>query len=70
MEKQYLNSIFKGKMYIDENRVRTTDLNEVVKLVSSDNVNFRGDKKRKALIFQCLSGQVAGTGFEPMTFGL
>ncbi len=69
-KQKLISSIFKGKMYFEENRVRTTDLNEVVKLVCSNNDNFRGTKKRLTLKNQRQSCQVAGTGFEPMTFGL
>ena len=65
-DKQKLISlIFKGKMYFEENRVRTTDLNEVVKLVSSNNRDFKKTKKRMTLKNQRHSGQVAPPGLEP-----
>lgn len=69
-KQKLISSIFKGKMYFEENRVRTTDLNEVVKLVCSNNKGFRGTKKRLMLKNQHQSGQVAGARFELTTFGL
>ncbi len=69
-KQKLISSIFKGKMYFEENRVRTTELNEVVKLVCSNSNGFRGDKKRMTLKNQRHSGQVAGARFELTTFGL
>jgi hypothetical protein len=62
-DKQKLNGlIFKGKMYFAVNRVRTTDLNEVVKLVYNNNKAFGMAKKRTTLKNQRHSGQVAPRG--------
>jgi len=58
-KQKLISSIFKGKKYFEENKVRTTDLNEVVKLVCSNSKTFERAKKRKTLKNQRLSGQVA-----------
>ncbi len=69
-KQKLISSIFKGKMYFEENRVRTTDLNEVVKLVCSNNNDYKRTKKRMTLKNQRHSGQVAGTRIELVTSGL
>ncbi|MCD4729387.1 MAG: recombinase family protein, partial [Bacteroidales bacterium] len=66
-KQRLISSIFTGKIYFDENKVRTTDINEVVKLICKNNKAFRGDKKRLASNFQRQSCQVAPRGIEPLS---
>ncbi len=63
-------SIFTGNIYFENDQVRTTKVNKVIELVCTNRKALKGDKKRLLLKNQQQSGQVAGTGFEPMTFGL
>ncbi len=65
-----LGSIFPENFTISENGFRTARVNEVVHLIYSINrligLNKKGAKKK----FSSLSQLVAGTGLEPVTFGL
>ena len=65
-----LGSIFPENFTISENGFRTARVNEVVHLIYSINrligLNKKGTKKK----FSSLSQLVAGTGLEPVTFGL
>jgi site-specific DNA recombinase len=45
LKRQLIGSIFSGKLYFSENRVRTTELNEAIKQIHRIDKAFRDKKK-------------------------
>jgi site-specific DNA recombinase len=66
LKRQLIGSIFTGKLYFSENRVRTTELNEAIKQIHRIDKAFRGKKKGQPQNFKQLSCWVAPTGIEPV----
>ena len=70
-EKQKLiRSIFKENIVFENNAVRTGMLNEALALIGLFDKGSKGNKKKTEGENHLQSQEVAGTGLEPMTFGL
>ncbi|RUT67571.1 recombinase family protein, partial [Flavobacterium cupreum] len=65
-----IGSIYPEKFTISENQLRTTRVNEVVSVIYLINSRISTNKKGTKKTFSSLSHVVAGTGLEPVTFGL
>ena len=65
-----IGSIFTGNIYFEDNRVRTTKVNEVIEMICGNRKVLHGDKKRLLSKNQRQSCEVIPTGFEPVTHSL
>ncbi|WP_431245086.1 recombinase family protein [Flavobacterium sp. P21] len=68
--RQLISSIYPENFTILENQFRTTRVNEVVQTIYFINKELEANKKGIKKNFSSLSHVVAGTGLEPVTFGL
>ena len=62
-----LGSILDGKLIISKDECRTTEMNQVVELMTRFNEGFQGNKKEKAIISDGLSNEAPRVGLEPTT---
>ena len=69
-KQQLLDLIFTGKLYFSENKVRTTEINEVINLLHNISRAYRRNKKRQLAKKKQLSRLVIPAGFEPATLCL
>ncbi|GAA4924699.1 recombinase family protein [Mucilaginibacter defluvii] len=69
-KRQLIGSMYPEKLCFDGNEYRTAKVNEAARLIYLINSKLDETKKRTKLDFSSLSASVAGTGLEPMTFGL
>lgn len=67
VKQQLIGSIFPEKLVYENKVCRTTRINEVVKMVCSNNGRLNGYKKEKHAIFDVLSCKVVPPGIEPGT---
>jgi site-specific DNA recombinase len=65
-----IGSIYPENFTISENQFRTTRINEVLQVIYLINSRISTNKKGTKKTFSSLSHVVAGTGLEPVTFGL
>ncbi len=65
-----VGSIFPDKLIFDGSTYRTPRVNAIAKYISLINNTLKDKKNRTNESFSHLSGLVAGTGLEPVTFGL
>ncbi|WP_010181552.1 recombinase family protein [Aquimarina agarilytica] len=70
IKRQIIGSIFSGKLVFEKNKYRTAEFNETTALIfnNSNELEEKSHKKRHAI--SNVSYSVAGTGLEPVTFGL
>ena len=69
--KRYIiSSIYPEKLFFDGSAYRTPRLNVIAECISLVNKALGDKKNRTNESFSHLSGLVAGTGLEPVTFGL
>ena len=64
---QVIGSIYPEKLCFDGEHVRTTRINEAVRIIYMLSEELRGNKKGQSGDFSTLSSQVGKTGFEPAT---
>ena len=67
---KFIRSILKENAVFSNGRTRTAKLPHLVELITYADGQHNGGKKQKESKNCSLSGKVAGTGLEPMTFGL
>jgi site-specific DNA recombinase len=65
-----IRSILKENVVFSNGKTRTGKLNHLIELITYADGQHKGDKKKNESKFCSHSGKVAGTGLEPMTFGL
>ena len=65
-----IGSIFPKKFQFENKKVRTADINPILLKIASVNKGLKENKKRDKSKKIDLSRSVAGTGLEPVTFGL
>ncbi|MCD4735114.1 MAG: zinc ribbon domain-containing protein [Bacteroidales bacterium] len=70
VKQRMIGSIFPGNLEIVDERVRTTEVNEAMELICNNSKALGKAQQKKLSKNEQLSRLVAGTGFEPMTFGL
>jgi site-specific DNA recombinase len=68
VQQRIIGSIFPGKLIFSENKVRTTQVNEVVKLFASIGKPFGRNEKGQFCMTSELSHRVTPEGFKPPTF--
>ena len=61
-----IGSIFTGKLFFEENQIRTTELNSVVELVCKNKRVFSKMKKGQPANLNMLSSVVYPSGIEPL----
>ena len=64
-KKQIIGSIFPEKLIFSENKLRTTEPNVILELISRPEAGSEEEKKRKVGEISDLSTSVPRTGFEP-----
>ena len=69
-KRRLIGSIFPEKFQFENKKVRTADINPILHKIAQFNRVNRRNKKRDKSQKQDLSRCVAGTGLEPVTFGL
>lgn len=69
-KRHIIGSIYPEKLCFDGSGYRTARVNEAAELIYLINSKLTAKKNRTKLDFSSLSDSVAGTGLEPMTFGL
>lgn len=65
VKQKIISSIFPEKLIFENKEYRTTAINEIVKLICSNDRVSTGDKTEKHTIFDVLSRKVETEGFEP-----
>ena len=70
VKQEIVGSIFPENLTYSENGYRTTKVNEAILILSPYRNGFVQKKKGQTNDFVDLSYSVAGTGLEPVTFGL
>ena len=70
IKRKIIGSIFSEKLVFDKNEYRTAKLNEGVALIFNYNKALDGSVNKKRPTISSGSYSVAGTGLEPVTFGL
>ncbi|MDR0228734.1 MAG: recombinase family protein [Flavobacteriaceae bacterium] len=70
IKRKILCSIFEGKLIFENKKYRTIKYNEAVNLIVSKNKGLAENYKKEGDSFSRISYSVAGTGLEPVTFGL
>lgn len=69
-KRSIISRIYPEKLYYENRGYRTARVNQAAELVYLINSKLGAKKNRTKLDFSSLSDSVAGTGLEPMTFGL
>ena len=70
IKRKIIGSIFSEKLVFEDKKYRTAKLNDAISLIFSNSKEVQGMENKKGESISKLSYSVAGTGLEPVTFGL
>ena len=70
IKRKIIGSIFSEKLVFEDKKYRTAKLNDAISLIFSNSKGLKGIGNKKGESISKLSYSVAGTGLEPVTFGL
>ena len=70
VKRRIIGSIFSGKLVFENKKYRTAKLNDAVALIFNYSKELSSNEHKKRHAISNVSYSVAGTGLEPVTFGL
>jgi DNA invertase Pin-like site-specific DNA recombinase len=70
IKRKIIGSIFSEKLVFEDKKYRTAKFNDAVALIFNKNKGLQNGKHKKRHAISNVSYSVAGTGLEPVTFGL